>query len=59
MSNGEFHPTLSLWMCKRLVRVEECEGMCSKSERPARQLWLTPTILATEEAEIRRIKVQS
>jgi hypothetical protein len=38
--------------------VKRCQKLIQKVERAGRR-WLTPVILATQEAEIRRIMVQS
>jgi hypothetical protein len=51
-----------LRMCKALVQLTALHGpeqkeIFLKNEKMAGHLWLTPVILATQEVEIRRIKV--
>jgi hypothetical protein len=44
---------------KKKLRQEKCKKIFIQKETTARCRWLTPVILTTQEAEIRRITVQS
>jgi lipid A disaccharide synthetase len=45
--------------CKHAIDIKKKKKKKKRKENRARHRWLTPVILATREAEIRRIIVQS